>query len=578
MPSRSCANCSSLLKKEEEPEKTEPKEEKPEQAEDGEAEAGNGEDAEDETADAEDEEEEAKPEPGDTIDTEDLFSKLRRLSPMLANSRHYVINVTKRGVAIVAIQSQGSLNLYALPVKNSEKAKPQPLTRVSGDLSMFSLDEQEQFLYYVVNGRLYRSRIGNPTPSPVTPATLTFPYDEMERREAVLDEAVWLMKWGFYDEELHGVDVDVLSERYHELVRQTVTTGNMQNLMWDFIGEFNASHMMFQYAGSDPQTGIVEENTPHLGFIYDDKLIEQGILQVRHIILNSPADKPGIEMKEGDFVLEINGGKVAAGVDIYKFLTNRANEEIELLVADTPQGENSRYVYLQPVDLRTTALMRRGEWVEMNRRYVEENSDGRFGYIYLASMLENDYMSFLAQIARYKDDYEGVVLDFRYNSGGFIAYRIAEYLDNEQWVFSKPRGGAWLEEQVLRDYGFDKPVVGMFNYASYSNAEMMAAAFNLLDLGPSVGMPTAGGVIGVSPRTLLDGSVMNLPSLRVEDKHGRNLERSPTKPSKFVEQDIADDMAGRQPQLDKAIEQLERQNGSKGEERRKGKKKSRPML
>lgn len=96
----------------------------------------------------------------------------------------------------------------------------------------------------------------------------------------------------------------------------------------------------------------------------------------------------------------------------------------------------------------------------------------------------------------------------------------------------------------------------MFNAYSFSNAEMMCAAFRIKKLGPSIGVPTAGGVIGTWQKNLLDGSSMRLPQFGIFDVEGRNLELSPTEPEYIVDEDLIDEIAGRKPQLDKAIELL----------------------
>ena len=193
----------------------------------------------------------------------------------------------------------------------------------------------------------------------------------------------------------------------------------------------------------------------------------------------------------------------------------------------------------------------------MNRRYVEEKSKGRFGYILVKDMMMAEYAKFLLEINKYMADFDGVIIDFRYNGGGLTAGLIAEVLDDQPWLFAKMRGLPWMPEDYLRrGSSFQKATCALFNYASFSNAEMMCAAYRLKHLGPSVGIPTAGGVIGVSPVTLLDGSVMGLPGNFIVDKNGRNLENSPTEPEFFVDRDIIDIMNGAHPQLDRAMVEL----------------------
>ena len=119
---------------------------------------------------------------------------------------------------------------------------------------------------------------------------------------------------------------------------------------------------------------------------------------------------------------------------------------------------------------------------------------------------------------------------------------------------AKLRGGRWVPEDVHRDFSVQKAVVGLFNFKSFSNAEMMLAGFNIKKLGPTVGTPSSGGVIGTWPKILLDGSEMRLPRFKVCDFTGRNLELNPTKPQYEIDETFEDQMKGKFVQLDKALE------------------------
>jgi len=171
-------------------------------------------------------------------------------------------------------------------------------------------------------------------------------------------------------------------------------------------------------------------------------------------------------------------------------------------------------------------------------------------------MYEANYQEMLAEISRFLPTKDAVVLDFRYNGGGRISHKIAELLDDSPWIYKKMRGGKWMSEDNHRDVSWQKPTAGLFNYSSASNAEMMLAGFRIKNIGPTIGIPTAGGVIGTYSRKLVDGSSMRLPRFAVYDYKGRNLELSPTEPEFFVDRTVVHDMNGEFPHLDKAIEEL----------------------
>ncbi len=501
--------------------------------------------------------EKKKPAPGDKLDTRHLLDKVRKLVPSLPLP-HYFLYLSKSGrTAFIMVMQGSNYNIYMVPVSKNDKRKPTPLTKTPGRKSGFEVDKAEKYAYYITDGAIYRMSVKGGPARKITPSTVRKRIDPRSMRKAVFHEILWTVKYGFYDPKLHGRDMDYLRAVYEPLVDKCDSEGSFLSLMDEFLGEFNASH--FSITKDLPTVGIVQEKTPHIGFFYDAGLAEKGIIKITHLVEKTPAGKPGSGLKEGDYVLEIEGTKIGPGVNIYELVKNKLGEQVKLVVADSPDAEKTRTVYLDTVDINGFYQARLKEWVNVNRRYVEDKSGGRFGYVCVPTMMDPEYPEFVKEMSRYMSGFDGVVLDFRYNSGGRISHRIAEVLDDSPWLFSKMRGGRWVPEDIHRDFSFQKAVVGLFNYASFSNAEMMAAAFRLKKLGPTIGTPTAGGVIGTWPKELIFGYTLYLPRFEIMDVKGRNLELSPTEPDIFVDRDVADEMAGRFPQLDKAIEELKKE-------------------
>ncbi len=502
----------------------------------------------------------AKKVPGDSIDFSDLQKKVRMLFTR-ASGRYYVADYINSNVVMVGVETSPMLfNLFLVSLDPESEMQPMQLTNVKSSMTAYGLDDSRSALYYVENGELYRYGLKTRKLDKLTPATITRTFSASAMRLAVFGEIMWLLDFGFYDPKHHGVKLDYIRARYLPLVEKCTTDREFYSLVDDVFGEMNASHLSFGGGSILPDVGRIRERKPHLGFEYDSALMEKGILKITDIIEGTPAAKPNSGLKAGDFVLEINGQKIAPSVNIHSFIRNSLGDDLELRVADNEAGENARTVFLPTINVMAYFNARLDAWEEGNRQYVYEKSEGKFGYIWVRDMMNSEYRKFIARLNTYMADYDGVIIDFRYNSGGFTAGRIAEMLDDTPWLFSKLRGTSWVPEDYhRRGLSFQKANCGLFNYACFSNAEMMCAAYRLKKLGPSVGMPTAGGVIGTSPVELLDGSSMGLPSNRVEDFEGRNLELSPTEPEFIVDRDIADILANRDPQLDRGIEELRKE-------------------
>lgn len=494
------------------------------------------------------------PQPGDSFDLTNLIDKTRTLRPPIPMNQYFIHLMKDDKNAIIMGYNADNYVVYLANLAPDNTKPHVALTNTPGRKYGVEIDDNENFLYFLTDGALYSLNLKSREQKKISPDTVRKEVDEKAERRAVFQEILWLIKTGFYDPKLHGVDIVRLRAKYAPLVEKCSNDSIFRSLMDEFISEFNASHMGVGSKPGDAMMGMANETTPHLGFFYDDALAAQGIIRVSQLVKNTPAGLENSGIKVGDYVLEINGVKVGPGINVYECIRNMMGQEIKLVLSDSLESAETRTAYMKTIDINGMFQARLLDWENSNRRYVEQKSGGKLGYVFLASMMDPDYQKFVAHLSRYMARHDGVVLDFRYNSGGRISHMLTEVLDDQPWLFSRMRGGRWIPEDVHRDFSFQKAVVGLFNYRSFSNAEMMAAGFKLKEIGKTVGLPTAGGVIGTWPKTLLDGSEMRMPRFSIYDRNGRNLELSPTKPDFNVERDVIDEMAGRDPQLDKAIE------------------------
>lgn len=502
--------------------------------------------------------EDAPPNPGagDKLDFSDLINRIRPAAPTFpgGNSGGYIMKNNR--TLLFLGDSEGGNNLFAVPLAEAQSAQFQQVTNFPGNKVGFELDKAEQNAYFIMNGAIFKVPMNSRQPAKISPASVRKPYNDKSTRRAVFEELHWMLDHGFYDPQHHGLDLDKLREKYLPLVDRCVDDGTFAYLMDEYIGEYNASHMGFYSRRSTAPDYSTTEKNPHPGFFYDDAMIEQGFLVIKHLVQGTPACRPNSGLKEGDYVLEIAGTKYDRTVDLFNIIRNTLGQEVKFVVADNPAGDNKRTVYLPMIDINAMYGARLNEWEETNRKYVEEKSNGKFGYICLRTMMGPDLEKYRRFIGRYVGNFDGVVLDFRYNGGGYISNDIVASLADTPWLFRRSRGSVWSPEDVVRDFSFQKAVVGMFNYGSFSNAEMMCAGMNIKHIGKTVGTPTAGGVIGTVDLQLLDGSVARLPTSAVFDLTGRNLEGNPTEPEIYVDQDVKDEMEGRFPQLDVAVDTL----------------------
>jgi tricorn protease len=188
---------------------------------------------------------------------------------------------------------------------------------------------------------------------------------------------------------------------------------------------------------------------------------------------------------------------------------------------------------------------------------VAELSKGKLGYIHIPSMDEEGLDKFVRSLYSDNFDKEAIVLDVRFNGGGFTHEQVLNYLAGREHTHFRQRDGG--QGLVLRphDRKWTRPLVLLINNHSYSDAEIFPSAFRTLGLGKLVGEPTAGSVIGTGSVPLIDGSRLRVPRIGVYTTRGVNMEKEGVQPDVLVEPHPDQLAQGQDVQLEKAVEVLQ---------------------
>jgi tricorn protease len=373
----------------------------------------------------------------------------------------------------------------------------------------------------------------------------------------MLREAWRLQPEHFWAADLSGVDWPRVLDRYLPLVERVATRAELSDLIWELQGELGTSHS-YEVGGEyrkAPPWGMA-----HLGA--DLVRDASGRWAVARMARGSswypreanPLLAPGANVQVGAAILAVNGQAVEPAVGPAPLLANQAGSLVELTVAD---GDEAR---LDGAGRRTIVVPTLGDdrplwyrdWVVNNREKVREATDGRVGYIHIPDMGPSGWSefhrSYVAEVER-----DALVIDVRFNGGGHVSALILEKLARRRIGWDVPRRGAPVSYPEQAPAG---PMVAITNEYAGSDGDIFTHGFKLLHLGPVVGMRTWGGVIGIEiNQPLVDGSVTTQPEYAFwfEDV-GWGVENRGTDPDEevlFYPQDYA---AGRDPQLERAIE------------------------
>jgi len=405
---------------------------------------------------------------------------------------------------------------------------------------------------------------GQKIDKPIDMSNVVMTVSPMNEWKQLYRESWRLQRDYFYDADMHGLDWDAIGEQYEKLIEQCVTRWDVNFVLGELIGELNASHT-YKGGGDTERTSVV-----NVGYLGIDWSQSNGAYQVGRIIrgaawdaeVKSPLDETGVDIKEGDYILAVNGIPLDATKSPYSAFQGLANQTVELTVNGSASMTNSRKVLVKT--LRSEARLRHLEWIETNRKKVEDATGGRAGYIYVRSTGIDGQNELIRQFAgqQHKD---ALVIDERFNSGGQIPDRFIEMLDRKPLAYWAVRDGETWQWPPSGNFG---PKVMLINGWSGSGGDAFPDYFRKAGLGPLVGTRTWGGLIGISGApSLIDGGTVSVPTFRMYDPSGEWFKEGyGVDPDIEVKENPGELAKGVDAQLDRAIkyivEQLENYEGN----------------
>ncbi len=366
----------------------------------------------------------------------------------------------------------------------------------------------------------------------------------------------------FYDPNMHGVDWPGLRDRYLKLLNDAVTRWDVNWVIGEFLGELNASHTY--HGGGD------EEHAPSrsVGMLGADWELANGAYRIKRIIrggpwdtdVRSPLDEPGVNIKEGEYVLAVNGVPVDPKADPWASFQDLGQKTVILTVSSMPRPASpgdAREVVVTCLDDEKELRFR--AWIEERRQIVDKATRGKVGYIYVQSTgtdAQNELMrQFMAQWNK-----DGLIIDERWNSGGQIPDRFVELLNRPILSYFAVRDAPSQQWPPVAHRGAQ---VMLINGWSGSGGDAFPFYFREAGLGPLIGTRTWGGLIGISGvPALADGGGVTVPTFRMYDPHGAWFaEGHGVDPDIKVEEDPAQLSKGTDPQLQRAIEEITQRIG-----------------
>ena len=461
---------------------------------------------------------------------------------------------------LLTAQAAGRQNLYAYSLDElaREPAVARQLTSTPGFKSdaQFSPDSKE--VYYLEQGRLNIAALDGSRPPRALNVTAELDVDFALEKNEVFRQAWTYLRDGFYDDKFHGANWEAVRAEYAPQIAGALTPDEMRRLLNLMVGELNASHL----GVSAPQTGGGGGGAVagKLGLRFDRAEYERaGRLRVTEVIALSPA-AVSRQIKAGDYLLAVDGVTISARTNLDELLSHKIGRRVALRVAASADGANAREVALQPISQAAEKNLLYRHWVEANRTYVERVSGGRLGYVHMLDMGEGSLTRLYLDLDADNRAKDGVVIDVRNNNGGFVNVYAIDVLARRGYLTMTPRGQpAAPARSVLGQRSLELPTILVANQHSLSDAEDFTEGYRTLKLGKVVGEPTAGWIIYTGQQTLVDGSGLRMPGIRITTNEGATMELNPRPVDVPVTRPVGESYAAKDSQLDTAVRELLKQ-------------------
>ncbi len=457
---------------------------------------------------------------------------------------------------VAAAEGQENLYAYSMDELSSEPAVARQLTSTAGAkrYPQFSPDSKE--VVYLDRGRVFTVSLERREPRAIA-VTAALDVDFAQEKLAVFQEAWSLLRDQFFDEQMNGVNWSSVRERYETQVAGVRTPDEMRRIISLMLGELNASHMGISAPPQATQTTV-----GRLAIDLDRAEYERsGQLRIASVVPLGPAAVAGIAA--GDFLRSIGGRAIGPRVNLDELLDHTIGKQVSITVAASPTGP-TREAGVKPVNQATEKALRYRQWVDERRAYVAKASGGRLGYVHMLDMSDVALNQLFLDLDADNHSREGVVVDVRNNNGGFVnVYAIDVFA--RRGYFQMARRGLPLppvsSRTSLGQRALELPTILVTNQHSLSDAEDFTEGYRSLKLGKVVGEPTAGWIIYTGSATLVDGSVLRMPSTKIFASDGTPMEMHPRQVDIPVTRPVGESYSGKDVQLDTAVAELLKQIG-----------------
>ena len=422
------------------------------------------------------------------------------------------------------------------------------------DVNHYEISADGKKMYYYTGGNWFVSDTGKKSENgPVNMDAIQVKIDPPQEWANIFNEAWRVNRDYFYDPGMHGVDWDAMKKKYEIFLPDVPTKADLYRMMSWMFAELSVGHHRFDYRGDSR----VEKESINGGLLGADYTINNGRYQITKIYgglnwnpdMKSPLTEPGVQAKVGEYIIKVDGKEVTASDNLYSFFENKAGQIINLTLSANASGSNAHEEQVTAIE--SEWALRNRDWVEGNIKKVNEATNGQVAYVYVPNTATGGHEYF----KRYfypQADKKAIIVDERFNGGGQLADYVIDLLNKPMQSYWNFRYGKDMKAPSASIQG---PKVMLIDETAGSGGDYLPYLFRRNNLGTLVGKRTWGGLVGVlGYPEFIDGGTVTAPNVAFYNEEGFGIENVGTPPDVEVEQTPKEVIAGKDPQLEKAIE------------------------
>lgn len=481
------------------------------------------------------------------IDFEGLLDRKEKLTIHSSKLSDFVVDKDGENIYYLTRFEEGT-NLWRTKFREKETKM---FVNLNSEDSKIAFDKKEENIFLIdKDGKILKVNVKEGKKEPVNFSS-EMNLNETAERSYMFEHAWRQFKKKFYLEDLHGVDWDFYKKEYAKFLPYINNSIDFADLLGEMLGEANASHTGGRYR---PEPNKSNDATASLGIYIDNAYTGNGV-KIAEVLDKSPLLKAKQKIRAGFIIEAIEDIKITPDQNYYALLNRKAGKKILVSVYDPKSGKRWNEV-IEPITLSKENRLAYERWVKNREKDVERMSGGRLGYVHVTGMNSESFREVFEKALGKYNDREALIVDTRFNGGGWLHDDLATFLSGKAYMSFEPRGQKNLGSEP--QFKWKKPSAVLISEGNYSDAHMFPYTYKALNIGKLIGMPVPGTGTAVWWEKMIDGkTVFGIPQVGMRTvNEGKLMENFQLEPDVKVKNEPAKTNAGEDQQLQKAVDEL----------------------